>query len=246
MSTDPRRGDAAGRGRHHIASVAHHFLGEPAADAGADPRAVVVASAESLPVSAFVAAGAARTGAIAAGDPWGMLEEEGIPWSAREHLGDDARVRLLGSAGFARHAPAFGGGFCWHLGPVGGDRLDAWAAASGLPGCGLPTDGWTPHLFWCVAAEAAAALSPLTALSRLAGLLEPARVDVIVAPRSWPRRSGGDAAADDRVLARLRRRATEVCGRPTRLGVVTPGMGTAAAAALVTEFLHTDPAGADA
>jgi len=242
MPTDARRGDAAGRGPHHIASVAHHFLGEAdAARPGAGPRAVAVAAAESLPVTAFVAAGAARTGAVAAGAPWGLLEEEGTPWSTREHLGDDARVHLLGAAAFARQAPA-AGGLCWHLGPVGGDRLDAWAAACGLPGCGLPTGGLAPHLFWCVAAEAATALAPLTALARLAGLLEPARVDVIVAPRGWPRRGTGGAATavGDGVLARLRHRVTEVCGRPVRLGVVAPGMGTAAAAALVTGLLHAD------
>ncbi len=135
-------------------------------------------------MTAFVAAGAARTGAIADGRCLGACwRRPGTPWSAREHLGGDARVRVLGAADFPQ-APTTAGGLCWHLGPVGGDRLDAWAAACRLPGCALPTAGRRSHLFWCVAAETAAALSPLMDLARLAGLVEPARVDLLVAPRA--------------------------------------------------------------
>ncbi|MFN2371905.1 MAG: hypothetical protein ABR506_12240 [Candidatus Krumholzibacteriia bacterium] len=229
---------AAGTGRrHHIADVAHHFLGDGAAGAGPSGTAVVVAAAEPLPLTAFVAAGAARAGAIRSGTPWGLLEEGNPAWSARAHLAGDPRIRLLVADGFERHE-ARDQGLCWHLGPASGDRLDAWTGACRLPGCVLPTVGRPVHLFWCVPADAAAALSPLGLLVRLADLLAPAHVDLVVAPRGWPVRPATAQAAGDRALARLHARSAELCGRPVRLGVVAPGMGTAAAGALVSGFLH--------
>ncbi len=240
--TRDRAGPAApGRRRHHIGAVAHHFLG--GSDDGAGARAlpaVVVAAAEAVPISAFVAAGAARTGAIADGGRWLLLEDGGCTWSARSHLDSDERVRLVTAADFAaRGEPARG--LCWHLGAANAERLDAWTNARRLPGCTLPTVGRPVHLFWCLPADTAAALSPLAALARLAALVEPECVDLMVAPRSWPQRERRGPPAvtlDDRLLARLRARAADLCERPVRLGVVGPGMGTAAAAALITEFLH--------
>lgn len=233
----PRRADAAGR-RHHIASVAHHFLGgDPAADAPA--VAVVVAAAVPLPVTAFVAASAARTGAIRSGATWGLLEDAGAPWPVRTHLAGDERVRPLVAGGFQRRDGS-GRGLCWHLGPATGDRLDAWSTACRLPGCALPTEGRRVHLLWCVPAETAAALAPLGSLARLAALLGPAMVDLVVAPRGWPHRPTAGAAPGSRALARLRSRAGGLCGCSVGVGVgvVGPGMGTAAAAALVTDLLH--------
>ena len=247
MTGDGAGPAASGRRRHHIAAVAHHFLGGSGDGAGArELPAVVVAAAEPVPVSAFVAAGAARTGAIADGGRWQLLEDGGCTWSARSHLDNDERVRLVTAAGFpARGEP--GGGLCWHLGAANAERLDAWSNARCLPGCALPTAGRPVHLFWCLPAETAAALSPLSALARLAVLVEPERVDLIVAPRNWPQRERRETPAatlDDRLLARLRARAADLSTRPVRLGVVGPGMGTSAAAALITEFLHASAAAA--
>ena len=249
MSRDGSGPAAPGRRRHHIGAVAHHFLG--GAGDGPEPRvlpAVVVAAAEPVPISAFVAAGAARTGAIADADRWQLLEDAGCAWSARSHLDRDERVRLVAAAEFDPQAGP-DGGLCWHLGAAAADSLDAWAVARRLPGCGLPTGDRPVHLFWCVPADTAAALSPLGLLSRLAALLEPGRVDLIVAPRAWPHRDRpgpSPATLDDRVLARLRARAADLCERPVRLGVVGPGMGTAATAALISEFLHASAATAGA
>lgn len=248
MSREGAGPAAPGRRRHHIGAVAHHFLGGAADGAAGVLPAVVVASAESVPISAFVAAGAARTGAIADASRWQLLEDGGCLWSARSHLDRDERVRLVSAAEFDPHAGSERG-LCWHLGAAGADRLDAWAATRRLPGCGLPTADRPVHLFWCLPADTAAALSPLAALARLAALVEPGRVDLIVAPRTWPQRDRPGpppATLDDRILARLRARAADLCERPVRLGVVGPGMGTAAAAALITEFLHAAAAAAGA
>lgn len=227
--------------RHHIASVAHHFLGEDDQVPGGRPRprSVVTAAGEALPVSAFAAAAAARTGAIADGRRWRLLEDARTPWSARTHLADDDRVALVAASEFSRTAAPVHG-LCWHLGPATGERLDAWSGACGLPGCGLPTAGTRVHLLWCLAGEHAGALAPLGLLARLAALLEPERISLLAAPRTWPHRGrGGDAGRPTEAeLERLEQRAREMCGCPSRVGVIAPSMGTAAAATVVTGFMH--------
>ena len=242
--TASRKSDRpAGVGRdHHIAAVAHHFLAGDGSPAGRGPgAAIVVAAAEALPATAFVAAGAARSGALADRTRWRILEEEGLVWSAGSHLPGDERVQLVPEAEFSRlREPERG--LCWHLARTEAGQLDAWAAARGLPGCALPTDGRKPHLVWCVATERVAALADLEPLARLAELLEPAQVNVIVSPRAWPRRdaaAGGTGPVDESALVRLRERAAAVGGRRAGLGLVTADMSRAAAAAVITDFLRT-------
>jgi len=232
---------ADGDRKHHIASVAHHFLaggGEPGARAPA--AAVVVAAAEPLPLTAFVAAGAARSAALAGRRRWGLLEDDAAVWSAATHLADDGWVHRLPAAGFERlRQPERG--LCWHLGGIGDAGLDAWAAVGDLPGCALPTAGRTSRLLWCVAAEAAGQLAALGPLARLVDLLAPATVDVVVAPRTWPHRRAAKGAAGplvDSALGRLQERAAAVSARPARVGCVTGDMNAPAAAAIVTDLLR--------
>lgn len=227
--------------KHHIASVAHHFLagdGEP--NARAPAAAVVVAAAEALPLTAFVAAGAARSAALAGRRRWSVLEDDETIWSAASHLADDGWVQRLAAAGFERLRQAERG-LCWHLGGAEDARLDAWAAAADLPGCGLPTAGRSSHLLWCVAAEEAGALASLEPLARLTDLLGPDAVDVVVAPRTWPHRRAAGAAVGvppAATLRRLRERVGAVGARPARVGCVTAEMSASAAAAVVTDLLR--------
>ncbi len=241
MNDEGRRPPEGPRRRHHIASVAHHFLSEDDALAAGQPRprSVVVAAADPLPATAFAAAGAARTGAIADGRRWRLLEDAHAQWSASTHVGQDDRVVIVPSSAFTRTAAPVHG-LSWHLGAASPERLDAWAGACSLPGCGLPTAGTRVHLLWCLAAEQAGAMAPLVMLARVAALLEPERLDLLVAPRAWPHhgREGSRPEPADADLVRLQRRAATCTGLVPGLGVVRAGMGTAAAAALVTGFLH--------
>jgi hypothetical protein len=242
MTSRPRHGrQSRGDRDHHIAAVAHHFLAGDGAPAGHRPgAAVLVAAAAPLPVTAFVAAGAARSAALAAGARWGLLEDPAAVWSAATHLPTDDWVLRLDTREFdrLRHRQH---GLCWHLGAVSAEHLDAWAGATGLPGCALPTADRPTHLFWCVAAEDAAALSELGRLARLADLATPGRVDLIVAPRSWPRRptaAGPMAWPPPATVERLRARATDLVGLPVGVGTVTAGMSGTAAAAVVTDLVR--------
>jgi hypothetical protein len=195
---------------HHIDAIAHHFLsaaGDPKPeDAAVVCRDLAVATPGSGRAAACAAAGLA---AAAAGRPdrWGscLIEDEDVAWSAFSYLGGPDRADLPPAvradlptglrAQWLAGAGARGDGsrvwLRWRLlGEASAASLPAWEIAAGLPAAARSAPLRWSALVWCVAAGEAAAPGSAACLGRLAALLRPEKVEILVVPAAWDVRPG--------------------------------------------------------
>jgi hypothetical protein len=216
------------RRAHHIADIAHHFLGEGAPVAS---PAWIVAASGPWPWSAPVAVAFARLVAAESGERVRLAEDPDVPWSVAAHLASvpaDEVVRVDPSARDAHgDAP-----LCWHLGPVDGRVLDDLTSARRVPGCRLPGDGRAPVLVWCVGHAEVHGWAPVEPLVRCAALLGPRRVELLAVPDRArpPRRGRRPASPSPEAMEELARRVAEVGPAPAGARVLSGEMTVAARA----------------
>lgn len=215
------------RRTHHIADIAHHFLGDDRASGRPVPAWVVAASGP-WPWSAAAALELARLARPQAGQPALLAEDERVPWSVAANLSArDGEITLVAPGDAAAHGPGLA---VWHLGPVDEATLDDYEAARRVAGCRLPGDGGRGPLVWCVGHGEAAGWSTLPVLERLVRLLEPKRLAVVCVPELPPvgGRPNRSTAPDPAAVRSLAARAQEVCGRPCDGHLLTGNMAPAA------------------
>jgi hypothetical protein len=253
-----QRAAGAGEGSlrsHHIDAIAHHFL-----SAEDDPRpeaATVVCRdvAVATPGSGRAAACAAAGLAAAAGgrpDRWGscLIEDEAVAWSAFSYLGGSdladpppavradlppgLRVQWLTGAGTRDDGPPVW--LRWRLlGEASAATLPTWEIAAGMPAVARAAPLRWSALVWCVVAGEAAAPGSAECLGRLAALLRPEKVEILVVPDAWDARPGAWRPVDRwgdprwRNPAHLQERARAAVGPVPACVRVFPGAPAAAA-----------------
>lgn len=185
---------AGHRRPHHISSIAHLFLQDDAPSPPTEKLAssidVVVASPGETPVSACAAAG------LTLGAPCGVSLIENIPlrWSAAAYFPDGEgapSVTLDPALAQSRLWRTGDGGqtlvSCYHLGCLRPDslaQLEAMAESRSLGELKLNGVG---GLVWCLLQREVGRLSSSYTLGRLAEMVTPQQLQILVFPDGWGR-----------------------------------------------------------
>lgn len=193
-----------GADRHHIASIAHHFLARKDEEEP-DPRfrLGVAAWGQGLP-SPFIAA--RLVGTLAAWpDEWvsvGLAEPAGVTRSAFAYLPAvdfspplSDGVRLFSpSSGKTGRAPAPDGFrvVVEHFGPVGESVLQAW---EGLAAAGMGSGPGCTHLVWCLDSRDLGSRSAALRMGRLVRALGAVGIGLVACREGFLPGPGGRAAA---------------------------------------------------
>jgi hypothetical protein len=190
-----------GRQPHHIANIAHHFLGdEPVADPGTGHSPY------------FVAIGAAGQGAVAArvcaqlagllpADQVALVETGKQPWSARQHLSPGCwlPVAASGDPTFAA-AGALEDLLYWrpgqdpedsvhsaaprlilqNLGVLNNSQLSRFEAALTASSRRLRPLGPCDHLVWCLPDDECLELGTAYTLGRVLHMVRPAQLEILL------------------------------------------------------------------
>ncbi|MEN8005625.1 MAG: hypothetical protein ABFS42_01370 [Candidatus Krumholzibacteriota bacterium] len=198
---DPRR-------PHHISSIAHLFLEEGRPEAvgksGRDHFHCTVAAPGGAAISAFAAAGLA----LGSPGPATLGEDPQVRWSVGTYFrsnGGMSRVQAdpparhrntwtvstespARSAGAVTAAPQSGtvGEIRWnHLGCMGPVELSHLEALSAAPSAGPPAVSLSGGLVWCLQEKEAQRLGTYYSLGRLAEVIEPGRMEILLFPDAW-------------------------------------------------------------
>lgn len=223
---------AVSRRPHHISSIAHLFLGEGEAARTVSPVPATIRFAVAAPggaaVSAFAAAG------LALGSPGSSLlsEDARIRWSAGTYFsrpGADISIQAGRQDGLGNTwtlaspgrdpAPAIHWDHLGCLGEVEVSRLETAAAArTGVPEAASDCSG----LVWCLREDEAGRLQTCYLLGRLAEILRPRRIEILLFPDAWSSagrpgwlddvRNVATLRYDDRNLTPVLRLAKDACG----------------------------------
>ena len=184
---------AASQRPHHISSVANLFLQDEVRGAQESTRSrleVVVASPGETPASALAAAG------VFLGAPVGasLVEDARMRWSAATHFRQDEDLPAVEEVAGPLPAKRWERGprsrravSCCHLGCLGQDKLgylEAVASTRPLNGSG---HGGVDYLVWCLLHREVGLMVPAYLLGRLAEVLGPQQVRVLIFPDSWAR-----------------------------------------------------------
>lgn len=196
------------RGPHHISSIAHLFLQEDGLDRDREPAAaardIAVATPGCSPVSAFAAAG------LALGSPRfaTLSEDKQLRWSAGTFLVPEEGSARAQPSGNEVHrntwtispdaetaSPVRGMGdsasagareiklnHLGCLGPAGLAHLESLVVARSL--IDLPLYG-SGGLIWCLLAKEAGRFGPSYILGRLAELIRPGLITILLFPDAW-------------------------------------------------------------
>lgn len=179
---------------HHISSIAHLFLQDE--DAGTSPAAsvkpleVVVASPGETPASALAAAGL-TVGAPGAAS---LVEDAQVRWSAGTYFrGEPDLPNLVENespypANRWEHGPQAKRSLsCYHLGSLHSGKLSQLEALASSRSLGrLALDG-VDVLAWCLLHRELGRFSPAYVLGRLAEILKPRALRILVFPDAWAR-----------------------------------------------------------
>ena len=205
---EQRDSGAVSRRPHHISSVAHLFLGEDRTDGAGEtvPEAVTcaVAAPGGAAISAFAAAG------LVLGSPASStLSEDGrIRWSAGSYLNREtglSRARfdkggnrrnswkvvaetqgpgslIAGRKSVSAPGPEVHWNHLGCLGPVELSHLESLAAAQSSESVSADRSG---GLVWCLLEDEAAGLGASYFLGRLAEVVKPCRIEILLFPNAW-------------------------------------------------------------
>lgn len=236
---------------HHISSIAHLFFGDETARRDGAVR-LAVAGLGATRAAAFACAGLVAGSRHLARDRTGervvLREKADLTWTAASFLASSSRSapepdRYPHAAKRGDRQPvdrheSGGGDVRWdHLGPLGSetlDRLERWrgalTAGPGVAEGSVPGPGRDGVVLCLTPVEAGAWRTAFT-LSRVMGLLQPARLEVLLFPDSWLGAGGGKPAGGSDGLSgwfrRLVRAICPVC--EVRLTSGLPEHGTDAA-----------------